>query len=144
MNKTINGTLACIFLAFSFGCHTSQNTVKTIPEPLTEDHASADYNFDKGIYYTYVFEEGANFGFDEKALISKILTTGSDVKDIWYKSGASMCVPPGSNMGMTVMVDPSLLIRLDKSDTELMNLGFIETTEPGLGDCAYYVKRYRF
>ena len=132
-------------MSFSFAnCQMTKKAVREIPEPSIEDHASSEYIFEKGVYYAFVFPEGPSYGFDQIAQISKFLAAKIDFDDVWYKSGASGCRPPGSDMAMSVMVDPALLVLLDKADKKLEEMGYILVTEPSMGDCAFHVKRYKF
>jgi hypothetical protein len=126
------------------GCKAGKKTTATIPEHLMEDHASGPYVFKAGAFYTYVFTDAPGYISDDKAIINKLLASKIPVKDIWFKQGSSSCVPPGSDMAMTVMVEPVFLVRLERPSDEITGMGFKKTDEPGLGDCAYYVRRYTF
>jgi hypothetical protein len=126
------------------GCKATKKTTGSIPEPKMEDHASQAYAFKSGVFYTYDFNDGPGYIADDKAIINKLLAAKIPVKDIWFKAGSSSCVPPGSDMAMTVIVEPVFLVRLENSSAEITGLGFKKTDEIGLGDCAYYVRRYAF
>lgn len=115
-----------------------------MPEAVIEDHASTEYTFKEGHFYTFDFGSTHTKVLDDKALIEKIMAAKIPVTDIWSKHGASGCRPPGSDLVMTVMVDPAFLVRLNKEDERLSALGFVKTEEPGTGDCAYVVRHYRF
>jgi hypothetical protein len=145
MKKIVIFSILCVAaLSFLAGCKSSKKVVKEMPVAVVEDHASFPYAFKAGEFYTFDFTNPSVIGFNEKAAIQKLIDSGVVVTDIWYKSGASGCRPPGSDLVMTVMVDPALLLRLDKSDDQLLKLGYIKTMEPGLGDCAYTVRHYKF
>lgn len=145
MKSIIRITQLFLFgLMVTTACQTTNKIPKTMPEAVIEDHASTSYAFKEGSFYTFDFGDATVGGFNEKALIEKLLEAKIPLTDIWSKSGASGCRPPGSDLVMTVMVDPAFLVRLDKNDDRLTALGFVKTNEPGTGDCAYIVRHYRF
>jgi hypothetical protein len=131
-------------LIVTTACQSSKKIVDKMPEAVIEDHASTAYHFKEGSFYTFDFSNSTTEGFNEKALIEKIIESRIPITDIWAKNGASGCRPPGSDLVMTVMVDPAFLLRLNKNDERLSALGFVKTDEPGTGDCAYTVRHYRF
>jgi hypothetical protein len=143
MKNNIIWTLMVILL-IGGGCQATKKTTGTIPEPKTEDHASQPYAFKSGFFYTYVFNDGPAYIDDDKAIIKKLLAAKIPVKDIWYKAGSSSCSPPGSDMAMSVIVEPVFLVRLENNSAEITNLGFIKADAPEMGDCAYYVRHYTF
>lgn len=126
------------------GCKATKKISGSVPEPKMEDHASQAYAFKSGVFYTYVFNDGPGYIADDKAIINKLLAAKIPVKDIWYKAGSSSCVPPGSDMAMTVIVEPVFLVRLENSSAEITSMGFTKADSPEMGDCAYYVRHYEF
>ncbi len=107
-----------------------------------EDHSSEDFRFEVGVFYSFHFPESFDEHFSESAQIQALTDAGIRFTDLWFKRGSRSCRPPGSNQVMMVVVEPSLLIRLDKPDLNLIPMGYTETSEPGLGNCAYSVKHY--
>lgn len=144
MTKSLFTLFVMIIAVFGNGCGLGQQTFHEIKTPAIEDHASKPYDFKKGKYYTFTFSENAAYNFDEILVIKKLLSEKLDVENVWYKGKMSMCVPPGSDIGMTVIVDPVLLVRLEKANSKMEKLGFVLTTEPTMGECAYFVKNYDF
>jgi len=122
-------------------CKAKQKNVNEM-SLIVEDHVTETYSFPKGIYFEYVFEESRNYEFDELALICKLKDKGFKVRNVWYKPGSSMCVPPGSSEGMTVIVEPRLVVQLFEDDARILGLGFKLTDNPSMGGCAYRVKHY--
>ncbi len=140
--KTILSILGITLLFI--GCQSTKTTTQSIPDFIQEDHASTAYHFPQGTYYHYEFSGENMYDFDEKAVISKLLADKIIPQDVWYKPGSSNCSPPGSDMAMTVIVSPSLIIRFDKTNDKINAYGFTAADEPSTGDCAYYVRHYSF
>jgi hypothetical protein len=138
--------LSLILLAIVFvACRSQKAQSSSEPIVVMEDHASTTYEFPaEGTYYTYQFEEETPYDFDETPLISALLEAGIRPLDIWYKGGSSMCVPPGSDIGMTVIVEPGMLVRLANPSDKMAALGFIVPEEPNVGGCAYRVRHYQY
>ncbi|HOI32189.1 MAG TPA: hypothetical protein PLC47_05440 [Bacteroidales bacterium] len=112
---------------------------------VTEDHESNEYEFPAGVFYTYQFEgDQPAYGFDEEDIVEKLVSKGIDVKNMWYKAASSSCVPPGSEMAMSVMVEAVLLVQLKETDDQLLRMQFERASAPSMGSCAYRVKRYLF
>ncbi len=110
---------------------------------IMEDHETEVYNFPDGYYYAYQFSENTQIsGFDETALITQVLDTKLPVRNIWYKAASNSCVPPGSEMAMSVMVEPVFVVQLHTESDKLSKLGFVAVKQPQMGSCAYRVKRY--
>ena len=109
---------------------------------IVEDHATETYVFPHGVYYEYIFGDSRNYEFDEVALICKLKDKGLKMRNVWYKHGSSMCVPPGGSEGMTVIVTPSLVVQLFEDDARMTGLGFKRTEYPSMGGCAYRVRHY--
>ena len=131
-----------LLLIFAFTQLKSQE-VSSFKDFVHQDHASTEYIFSKGIYYSYTFEgEGPFYEFDEKAVIQKLKDAKIDIQEVWYRPASSNCRPPGSDLAMTVIVDPAFVVRLDKANKDMQKFGFNQTDEPSLGDCAYYVRHY--
>lgn len=125
-------------------CKSPMKTAQSEPNMIMEDHVSAKYIFPEGEYFTYRFPADTPYDFDESAIMTSLSEAGIRPLNVWYKSGSSMCVPPGSDIGMTVIVEPSLLVRLAKTNDKMESLGFRHTDEPGLGSCAYRVRNYQY
>ncbi len=132
-----------LLLMFAFMQLKSQE-VSSFQDFVHQDHASTEYIFSKGTYYSYAFEgEGPFYEFDEKAVIQKLKDAKVDIQEVWYKPASSNCRPPGSDLAMTVIVDPAFVVRLNKANKDMQKFGFKPTEEPSLGDCAYYVRHYK-
>lgn len=142
MKKLIGVALVTFLIAFS-GCGSNKKMKVKMPEAVLQNHAEAPHIFKAGTFYAYDFQGQIAYVFDEKEMISRLLKEKIAVSDVWYKPGASSCAPPGSDMAMTVMVDPVFLVRLDKKDDRLMPMGFVLLDEPSTGDCAYAVRYFK-
>ncbi len=132
------------FLVLTTSCALQRNKPLTTVQAVPEDHSSQGYDFPNGIYYTYQFQENALTEFDVNELIQKLIKEDIQLTDLWYKAGSRSCLPPGSIMAMQLIVEPVLLVRLEKDNKKLNQLGFKSTTLTDMGACAYRVKRYRF
>lgn len=130
-------------MAFS-NCQSTKKAVQNLPESVLQDHASAAFPFQEGAYYSYNFGEGPHYNFDEKEILNRLIAAKLIPSDAWYKAASSSCSPPGSDLAMTVMVDPVLLLRFDKPQANLNEFGFAVAEKPSAGDCAYYVRHYKF
>jgi hypothetical protein len=144
MKTTLNFTLILMIIAFA-ACRSQKARGGSEPLVVMEDHASKTYEYPtEGAYYTFRFEEETPYDFDETAIISALLDAGIKPLDIWYKGGSSMCVPPGSDIGMTVIVEPGMLVRLGSPSDKMAALGFEMPEEPHVGQCAYRVRHYQY
>ena len=142
--RSIFGVVALMSLGLFLlaGCKSVQKVSKSVSEPVVEDHATSPYAFKAGFYYIFDFSDPSVSGFNEKAAIENLIKGEIPVTDIWYKAGARSCRPPGSEMVMTVIVEPVFLVRLNKAYSGMTELGYKLAEEPGLGDCAYTVRHY--
>lgn len=122
-------------------CNSTKNSQMRVVNKIDENHVSETYNFPDGVYYSYIFENQA-YDFDDNNLITKLINEKLPIQNIWYKAAASMCVPPGSDMGMTQLVKPVFLVQLSEKNEKIENLGFNLVEEPSAGSCAYRVKHY--
>lgn len=126
-------------------CSSTRNANENVVNKVMEDHESAGYTFPEGIFYTYQFEtDKPAYDFDVEALIEKLAAEDIPVKNLWYKAASSSCVPPGSSMGMSVMVDAVLIVQTSEKTAALGGLGFQRITAASMGNCAYRVSRYIF
>lgn len=133
-----------LLVVMSISCRTQKTQSTAEPVVTMEDHASKMYEYPDGVYYVYEFDDETPYDFDETVIIKALLEAGIQPLDIWYKGGSSMCVPPGSDIGMTVIVPPGMLVRLEKVSDQMPTLGFTIPEEPHVGDCAYRVRRYQY
>ena len=134
-------SLIAIFSSF-LACHTHKPTSKDGNKSSIEDHASKPYVFAAGTYYQYVFEEKSAEGIDAQQYLLELQNLKIAWTDAWYKGASRMCVPPGSSIGMQVIVEPAFVVRLDKQHDGMLQKGFVKTAEPGLGDCAFRVTHF--
>jgi len=125
-------------------CQSTKQTPTKVINSVVEDHSTTPFSFSKGEYFSYRFTEETDQDFDVQQLISTLVKEKIRVTDLWYKASSRSCLPPGSEMAMDVIVNPILLIRLEKITAEVLKLGFSPVYQPDMGDCAYRVKRYRF
>ncbi len=126
-------------------CGSTRNQSAKVVNKVLEDHESSAYEFPAGVYYAYQFEDDKPaYGFDEQLVIEQLASKGITVKNLWYKAASSSCVPPGSSMAMTVMVEAAMVVQLNEADDQLLEMNFVKTTVPSLGSCAYRVNRYMF
>ncbi len=125
-------------------CKSPMKTTQSEPNMVMEDHVTSKYIFPDGTYFTYHFPSDTPYDFNEAAIMASLSEAGIKPLNVWYKSGSSMCVPPGSDIGMTVIVEPALIVRLEKANDKMESLGFHPTDEPGLGSCAYRVRNYQY
>lgn len=147
-NTTIMKIQHLLLLALMIGliasCKSKMTKKNTEPVITMEDHVIKTYEFPSGVYYWFEFEDETPYDFDETTIIKSLHQAEIFPTDVWYKGGSSMCVPPGSDIGMTVIVPPALLVRLEKAADAMQGLGFSIPEEPHVGDCAYRVKHYSF
>lgn len=128
---------------FATGCRGSLSGAQTLPQAVVEDHSGGNYIFPAGVYYAFDFGQGFSSSFEVNAALTGLHENRFRPLDIWYKPGSSSCVPPGSDVAMTVMVEPVLIIRFKKPQPGIERLGYRMVDEPSVGSCAYYVRRYR-
>jgi len=133
-----------IYLLLSPGCHSTKSGVHSLPQPELENHATGNYTFPAGVYYAFDFGENPGFNFEVAGALAGMRDNHFRPLEMWYKPGASSCTPPGSDLSMTVIVEPVLLVRFKKPQRGIEKLGYQLVEEPSAGSCAYYVKRFRF
>lgn len=109
-----------------------------------EDHARTPYDFPVGVYYSFVFPGPQSFEFDVEAVFSQAAERGVRLRDAWYKSYNTGCTPPGSNITLPAIVPAGFVVRVDERAPELQTIGFVETSNPNVGWCAYRVCHYHF
>jgi hypothetical protein len=135
--------LFCVGIFLSSCSTIKHDTTKVKTSDVFEDHQTSAYVFQEGVYYQFRFDEVTTMnGIDELALLNELEKQGVNWQEAWYKAPARMCTPPGSEMGMMVIVEPAFVIKVKKESEKLSQLGFELKDEPSLGDCAYRVKRY--
>ncbi|MBK9292374.1 MAG: hypothetical protein IPM52_12220 [Bacteroidetes bacterium] len=135
-------TLAIALLMPS--CKSGKSAIQSLPQPVAEDHSGGDYVFPEGFYYAFDFEGSQGNGFELEEAVKALSINKFRPVELWYKPGSSSCVPPGSDMAMTVMVEPVLLLRFTKKQAGIERLGYQAVEQPSAGSCAYVVRRYRF
>lgn len=124
-------------------CSSSLSKKSKTLNAIVEDHETSVYEFPSGHFYAYQFAADEQAGsFDEASMIQKVLDTKLLVRNIWYKAASNSCVPPGSEMAMSVMVEPVFMVQLHEESDKLGKLGFVPVKKPQMGSCAYRVKRF--
>ncbi|MDP3463823.1 MAG: hypothetical protein Q8S18_13605 [Bacteroidales bacterium] len=124
-------------------CSATKRDAKVISSDVFEDHLTTEFVFQQGAYYQFKFDDASMVnGIDELAVLNELVKQGVSWQDAWYKAPSRMCTPPGSEMGMMVIVEPAFVIRLAKKSEKMSQFGFGFTDSPSLGDCAFSVKRY--
>ena len=109
------------------------------------------HTFPPGAYYRFVGEilhtdSGTVYKRSQpyscELMLGYLLGAGIDIREAWYRGPESNC------HGFQVMVDASLLIRLDHTTDQekLERLGFetVRSNDPGPGQCPYNVLHYIF
>lgn len=133
-----------ICLLSSAGCHSAKSGVQSLPQPAFEDHSSGNYSFPTGVYYVFDFGEDPGYNFEVADALAKMRANHFRPLEIWFKPGASSCTPPGSDLSMSVIVEPVLLVRFRKTQRGIEKLGYRLVEDPSAGSCAYFVRRYHF
>ncbi|HMM11795.1 MAG TPA: hypothetical protein PKE03_06865 [Bacteroidales bacterium] len=136
--------IALTGIVLSTACHGSKKLNQMLPKPMSEDHSAGEYVFPSGVYYAYDFESRQTKDLDIKDVLLTLHKNQVKPLEMWYKPGASSCVPPGSEMAMTVMVEPALIVRLGKPNPKMEKIGYQLVEAPSAGSCAFSVQRYRF
>lgn len=109
-----------------------------------EDHETSSYEFPAGIYYSFVLPELQSFEFDADAVFRQAAERGVHLRDAWYKNYNTGCTPPGSNLTMTAIVPGGFVVIVDEHTPALQTIGFVKTSNPSVGWCAYRVRHYHF
>ena len=98
-----------------------------------------------GTYYRMQMQEefGRRDGSRDAptGLLRELRQSGADVTHAWYRPGASSCVPPGSPMGMDVVVPEQLLVRTAAPWPDASAHGFSPVDTPRI-QCPYEVTLY--
>lgn len=134
-------SLIAFFSSF-LACHTQKQAAQVGNKSTIEDHMGKPFAFPAGIYYQFVFDEKSAEGIDAQQYLLELQNLKIIWTDAWYKSPARMCVPPGSSIGMQVIVEPAFVVRLNKQHDGMLQKGFVITAEPGMGDCAFQVTHF--
>jgi hypothetical protein len=142
--KKILPNILFITMFVLFGCSSTKKAPSITINAVVEDHSSTVFDFPKGEYYSFKFSDDPVNQFDVNQMIDQLTKEKIPVTDLWYKAGSRSCLPPGSEMAMQVIVEPVLLIRLEKENEKLSGMGFTKIFPTDMGECAYRVKRYRF
>jgi len=120
---------------------------KTTERKVTVCHDTLDasnISFPEGKYYTFRFDEASgSAGIVPDKLLKSLSENGINWEQAWYKSPARMCVPPGSDMGMMVIVEPAFVLKTNGKQHDLSAYGLIETSAPHLGECAFRVQHFQ-
>lgn len=130
------------FFLSTLGCQDDLNNGADDFTIVTEDHSNNQYQFPTGIYYEYVLDDADSYSFDELNVLNDLRNCGITLKDAWFKHYSSSCTPPGSNVSFQVIVRAEFIVRLNNPDLRLDSFGFIQTSNPSISACAYYVKHY--
>ncbi len=136
--------ISTLVIMLGVSCKGSKTGPKALPNPVAEDHSTGEYGFPAGVYYMFNFKGSPTYDFDLAGAVNQLKQNGFRPAELWYKPGASSCAPPGSELAMTVMVEPVLLMRFKKEQPGIEKIGYELVEEPSAGSCAYVVKRYRF
>lgn len=144
MIKTLVLSLSIVFLLISVGCRSSKSGAQSLPQPLLENHSAGDYVFPQGVYYAFDFGQNSSVNVEVDGVLAGLRDKHFRPMELWYKPGASSCTPPSSDLSMTVIVEPVLLLRFKKPQPGIEKLGYLLVEEPSAGSCAYMVKRYSF
>lgn len=151
-----------VTLIFTTGITFNQNH----PDPpapaiskLDNNMESKQINLDKqkqpfpdGIYYEYgaASDESEKPSEDQihhpELILGYIAGHGANLQEAWYRSYASSCSKPGSNMAMDVIVPAKLLIRVEQplSDAQQKRIGLSRVNSPSFSSCPYYIRHYTF
>lgn len=101
-------------------------------------------SFPEGKYYALRFDEvSSSAGILPEMLLKRLSDDGIGWEQAWYKAPARMCVPPGSEIGMMVIVEPAFLLKINGQKKDLSVYGLMETTVPDLGECAFRVQHFQ-
>jgi hypothetical protein len=136
--------LASIGIVVVFGCSDQRSELSLQYTVTIEDHEATTYQFPSGIYYSYVFPEPQSTDFDVDAVFMQVLERGIQLRDAWYKNYRSSCSSPGSDYVLPAIVEGGFVVRVDRRALELQAIGFVETSNPNVGWCAYAVRHYHF
>jgi hypothetical protein len=109
-----------------------------------EDHETAPYEFPWGVYYSFVFPEPQSFVFDVDSIFNLAADRGVRLRDAWYKSYRTECAPLRSIISMPIIISGGFVVRVDELAPVLQKIGFVETSDPNVGECAYRVRHYHF
>lgn len=133
-----------IVLLFIFASCLTPISGPELPHDYTVENHAQGYIFPEGHYYYYDFQKPYSHDFDLYGVFRQLAKVPIGVQDAWYKPYDSVCLIPGSNIALTVIVPPALIVRLEYRDPRIIQLGFIYTENPDTGICNYAVRRYSF
>lgn len=142
--KQFRKLFALVTIFIIVGCTDHGNDPVLQYTVTIEDHATSSYQFPLGVYYSFVFPEPQTFEFDVDAVFQRVAIRGVRLRDAWYKNYNTGCTPPGSNISMPAIVPGGFVVRVDEPAPALHTMGFIETSNPSVGWCAYRVRHYHF
>lgn len=144
--KQLSTLLAVIGIVIVSGCKDKGNepAMQLRYNVTIEDHETSPYQFPSGVYYSFAFPEPQSFKFDVDAVFRQALVIGVRLRDAWYKNYGTECAPPGGIITLPATVPGALVVRVDEPTTELQTIGFVRTSNPDVGWCAYRVHHYHF
>ena len=144
MNFTKHSILLIVLITLLCDCKKDVITSDNTPEYIIskEDHTSGYVYPTGGFYYEYSFSSYDDYIENVEEFLINLCNKSIIVTDAWYQCGSRMCVPPGSEIGMTVIVEPRFIIRLEKDNDNVVSNNFYKVQSPTTIVCGYYVTRY--
>jgi len=133
-----------IVLLLLIGCREDITKPNSDYIETIEDHETTLYSFPSGNYYYFDFSKVTLSDFDKDKIVSEVRNNGITLQDVWYKGYSGMCIPPGSRIGMTVIVQSEFVIRVETQNSKLTELGFVQMVSPKIEDCAYRVLHHKY
>jgi hypothetical protein len=109
-----------------------------------EDYETSPFQFPSGVYFSYANPDLQSSDFDADAALRNAVAQGLRIQDSWYKSYSANCTLPGGTHISPVVVEGCLLVRAALPAPGVRTVGFVETSEPNIGSCAYRVRHYHF
>jgi hypothetical protein len=144
MSNLVKTIIGFIFVFLMIACQKQITNPKEKPiyTVTFEDHTSG-YSFPSdGVYYEYPFSSYTEKIENGEEFLINLYNQGIIIIDAWYQAGSNMCVPPGSDIGMTVIVEPRFIILLESKDNSVAYYNFQQVESPSSIFCGYYVTRY--
>jgi hypothetical protein len=130
-----------VFIASS--CSTKRKATERKVSVCLNTVDGSEIIFPDGKYYAFRFDETTiSIVIEPETVLKSLTEAGIHWEEAWYKAPARMCVPPGSEIGMMVIVEPAFVVRTAGKVESIAAYGFIETQEPGLGECAFVVQHF--
>jgi hypothetical protein len=145
MQNSINKVLFMLLLGviIASSCSTKRKTTERKVTLCQDTLDGSNLSFPEGKYYTFRFDEvSGSAGIVPEKLLKSLSDDGIGWEQAWYKAPARMCVPPGSDMGMMVIVEPAFVIKTSGQQKDLSAYGLAETSAPDLGECAFRVQHF--